>query len=92
MRQTRMRNRNAPSSPASLHSTSFSGGATNITYSRRASAPYFAIMSSGSTTLPFDFDMTAPSFSTMPCVSRRANGSAWFTIPRSRNTRAKKRE
>ena len=87
-----MRKRNAPSSPASVHSTSFSGGATNITYRRSASAPYFAIMSSGSTTLPFDFDMTAPSLSTMPWVSRRLNGSACVTMPRSRNTRAKKRE
>ena len=35
------RKRKLPSRPASLHSTSFSGGATNITYSRSASAPYF---------------------------------------------------
>ena len=47
-----------------------------MTYSRSASAPYLASMSSGSTTLPFDFDMTAPSLSTMPCVSRRVNGSS----------------
>ena len=63
-----------------------------MTYSRRASAPYLAIMSSGSTTLPFDFDMTAPSFSTMPCVSRCEKGSPSATMPRSRNTRAKNRE
>ena len=31
--------RKLPSRPLSLHSTSFSGGATNITYSRSASAP-----------------------------------------------------
>ena len=31
----------APSRPVSVHSTSFSGGATNITYSRSASAPNF---------------------------------------------------
>ena len=60
---------------ASVHSISFSGGATNMTYSRSASAPNFWIMSSGSTTLPFDFDITWPFFSTMPCVSRRVNGS-----------------
>ena len=30
-RQTRARNRKLPSSPASVHSTSFSGGATNMT-------------------------------------------------------------
>ena len=47
-----------------------------------------AIMSSGSTTLPFDFDMTSPSLSTIPCVSRRVNGSSWSTMPRSRKTRA----
>ena len=64
----------------------------NITYRRSASAPYFAIMSSGSTTLPFDFDITAPSLSTMPCVSRWLNGSAWFTRPRSRKTLAKNLE
>ena len=34
-----------------------------------------AASSSGSTTLPFDFDMTSPSFSTMPCVSSCVNGS-----------------
>ena len=74
-RQTRARNRKLPSRPVSVHSTSFSGGATNITYSRSASAPYFCIIASGSTTLPFDFDITAPSFSTIPCVSSCVNGS-----------------
>ena len=74
-RQTRARNRKLPSRPASLHSISFSGGATNITYRRSASAPYFVIIASGSTTLPLDLDMTAPSFSTIPCVSSCVNGS-----------------
>ena len=65
-RHTRTRNLKLPSRPLSLHSTSFSGGATNITYRRSESAPYFASISSGSTTLPFDLDMTAPSLSTIP--------------------------
>ena len=63
-----------------------------MTYSRSASAPYFCIMASGSTTLPFDFDMTSPSLSTMPCVSRRLNGSSKVIRPTSRRTRVKKRE
>ncbi len=63
-----------------------------MTYSRSASAPYCWIMSSGSTTLPFDFDMTWPSLSTMPCVSSRVNGSFRFVMPRSRKTRLKNRE
>ena len=58
---------------------------------RSASAPN-PIMSSGSTTLPFDFDMTWPFFSTMPCVSSRANGSLRSSCPRSRKTPVKKRE
>jgi hypothetical protein len=49
-------------------------------------------MSSGSTTLPFDFDMTSPWLNTMPCVSRRVNGSSMVTSARSLNTRLKKRE
>ena len=53
---------------------------------------YFWIIGSGSTTLPFDFDMTLPSFSTIPCVSSCVNGSSWSTMPRSRNTRVKNRE
>src|SRR5437764_898668 len=44
-------------------------------------------MSSGSTTLPFDFDMTAPPLSTIPCVSSRLNGSSKLTSPTSRSTR-----
>ena len=47
-----------------------------------------ASMSSGSTTLPFDFDMTAPSLSTMPCVSRRLNGSSKVDAARRRAARA----
>ena len=41
MRHTRASQRKLPSSPESVHSTSFSGGATNITYRRSASAPTF---------------------------------------------------
>ena len=63
-----------------------------MTYSLRASAPNFCSIVSGSTTLPFDLDMTLPSLSTMPWVSSCVNGSSWSTSPRSRNTRAKKRE
>jgi hypothetical protein len=91
-RQTRTRNRKLPSRPASLHSTSFSGGATNITYNLRASAPYFWSISSGSTTLPFDFDITAPLRSTMPCVKSLLKGSVIVTSPTSRSTLVKNRE
>ena len=63
-----------------------------MTYSRRASAPNFWIMSSGSTTFPFDFDITCPEFRTIPCVSRRVNGSAMPVMPMSRKTREKNRE
>ena len=91
-RHTRERNRTLPSSPVSVHSISFSGGATKRTYSRSASTPYFRIMSSGSTTFPFDLDITWPFFSTIPCVSSRANGSDSVVRPRSRKTRQKNRE
>ena len=80
--------RKLPSRPASLHSTSFSGGATNITYRRSASAPYFCSMSSGSTTLPLDFDITAPFLSTMPWVRSRLNGSSNVDAGRRRAGRA----
>ena len=49
-------------------------------------------MSSGETTLPFDFDIFAPSLMTMPCVKRRRAGSSFFTMPRSRMTFVQKRE
>jgi hypothetical protein len=39
-----------------------------------------------------DFDITAPPLSTIPCVSRRLNGSSKLTSPTSRSTRVKKRE
>ena len=51
------------------------GGATNITYSRSASAPNFSQHRVGVDDVPFDFDITAPSFSTMPCVRSWVNGS-----------------
>ena len=55
------------------------------------SAPYLAIISSGSTVFPFDLDIFAPSLSTMPCVSKLANGSRTVTSPRSAKTIWKKR-
>src|SRR3990167_7820183 len=72
---TLLRNLNAPSVPRSSHSSSVSGGAAKRINSLMVSAPYLAIISSGSTILPRDFDMTSPSFKTMPWVSNFWNGS-----------------
>ena len=46
---------------------------------RTVSAPYFLMSGWGGTTLPFDFDIFAPFFNTMPCVSKRLKGSLEFT-------------
>jgi hypothetical protein len=92
MRQTRLRKRYAPSTPWSLHSRSRSTGAAKRMKRRAVSAPYFAMISSGETTLPFDFDIFEPSLRTMPCVSRFVNGSSKSTRPASCSTFVKKRE
>ncbi len=42
--------------------------------------------SSGSTTLPLDFDIFAPSLMTIPWLRSAVNGSSTFTMPRSRST------
>ena len=57
MRQTRCRNRQAPSTPAAVHSTSRSGGLSDSMNQRAVSAPYCSMMRSGSTVLRFDFDI-----------------------------------
>ena len=46
---SRLRKRNAPSTPSSDHSSVCSGGEANIMKSRAVSAPYFATSASGST-------------------------------------------
>src|SRR6266850_3846956 len=85
-RQTRLRNREAPSMPWSFHSRSFSGGAAKSSKRRPVSAPYFSRTKSSDTTLPFDFDIIAPSLMTMPWLSSAMNGSSIFVRPRSRST------
>ena len=91
-RYTRLRKRLMPATPSSCQSRSRSGGAANSAYMRVESAPYRAIMSSGATTFPFDFDIFAPSLITMPCVNSRAAGSSFLISPRSRITFVQKRE
>ncbi len=56
-RQTRLRKRNCPSTSASSHSKSFSGGALNKMNIRAVSAPYLLITSSGATPLYLDLDI-----------------------------------
>ena len=56
---------------------------TNRIKSLIVSAPYLFIMSSGSIVLPFDFDIFAPSLSTIPCDSRDTKGSSSSTKPSS---------
>src|SRR3972149_6096846 len=56
-RYTLPRNRKAPSTPCSLQSRSFSGGAGKREKSRAVSAPYRSTSVDGSTTLRLDFDI-----------------------------------
>src|SRR3989304_5697823 len=53
----RLRNRNAPSTPCSFQSRSFSGGAAKRMKSLAVSAPYRSINVEGSTTFRFDLDI-----------------------------------
>jgi hypothetical protein len=57
IRQTRWRNRHAPSTPAAVHSTSRSGGLSDSMNQRAVSAPYCSTIRSGSTTLRLDLDI-----------------------------------
>ena len=59
--------------------------------SRTVSAPYCSIKASGSTVLPLDLDILAPSLSTMPWVRSRVKGSSCPRSPASRMSRWKKR-
>ena len=59
---------------------------------RAVSAPNLSASMSAPTTLPFDFDIFAPSAITMPCVNSRFAGSLFETSPRSRIIFVKKRE
>ena len=81
-----------PSAPSSRQSTSFSGGAAKSTNMRAVSAPNFSASKSAPTTLPFDFDILAPSAITMPWVNRRRAGSLLVMRPMSRIILVKKRE
>src|SRR3989338_72805 len=90
--QTLFINLNEPSIARSFHSNSTSGGAAKRINKRRVSAPYFSIIPSGSTTLPLDFDITSPSFKTIPCVNRRLKGSEKLSRPKSFKNLVKKRE
>ena len=92
MRQRRFKNLKAPSIPRSSHSSSVSGGAAKRINNLKVSAPYFWIIESGSTILPRDFDITSPSFKTIPWVSRDLKGSLKSIIPKSWKNLVKKRE
>ena len=54
MRHSRWAKRQAPSTPASVHSRSRSGGLSDSMYQRAVSAPYVAMMAVGSMTFFFD--------------------------------------
>ena len=56
-RQTLCRNLCAPSTPPAVHSMSRSGGVSDSMNQRAVSAPYLAMIVSGSTTFFFDFDI-----------------------------------
>src|SRR5207244_1068868 len=56
-RHSRFTKRNEPPIPSSDHCTLSSNGATNISNTRRLSAPYLSQMSSGETTLPLLLDI-----------------------------------
>jgi hypothetical protein len=58
-RQTRLRCLNAASAPEAVHSTSRSGGLSDMTNQRAVSAPKEAMIFIGSTTFFFDFDILA---------------------------------
>ena len=75
-RQTRSRKRLCPSIPRSFHSPPSRNGPRNITWRRRASAPYCAMYVSGLTTLPLLFDiLPLPPKVSMPLARKRVNGS-----------------
>src|SRR5262245_22120301 len=90
-RHRRPRKRLMPSTPSSLHSRSRSGGEAKRQKSRTVSAPWRSTSWSGSTTLPFDLLIFAPSLMTIPCVRRSRNGSSSGRKPRSRSAFVKKR-
>ena len=62
---------------------SSSNGPANSIVSRMVSAPQRSTSGIGSTMLPFDFDIEAPSKITCPWFISRGNGSVNPTIPRS---------
>ena len=90
-RHTRPRKRLDPSTPFSDQSRSFWGGAANRMKSLTVSAPNRFTISVGSTTLPRDFDILAPSLMTMPCVSRLVKGSRTRIRPMSARNFVKNR-
>jgi hypothetical protein len=63
----------SPSTPASDHSSDWSGGEANMMNRRAVSAPYWSIRACGSTPLFFDFDI----FSVPPITTGRPSVSAW---------------
>ena len=75
--QTRFRNRYTPPIPLGLHGPPWSHGPMNIRNRRIVSAPYWRTRSSGSSTLPRDFDMRSPSAPRIwPWLNSRLNGSS----------------
>src|SRR3990172_9235885 len=81
--QTRFKKRKLPSTPASDHSRSFSGGDAKRINNRPVSAPYLSTSSSQDTMFPLDLDILAPSLTTIPWVKRLEKGSDTPQRPRS---------
>ena len=80
------RNRRGPLIPSSRKSPPSWNGPRNIRYIRNVSAPQRAMYSSGTTTLPRDFDILAPSFTISPCARNFRYGSSKCRWPRSCST------
>ena len=61
-------------------------------YIRNVSPPHCAMYSSGTTTLPLDFDIFAPSLTIVPWARNRVNGSVNSRYPKSCSAIVIKRE
>ena len=81
-----------PMIPVSRKSPPSWKGPRNIRYMRKVSAPHFWRYSSGTTTLPRDFDIFAPSFTMSPCARNLTYGSSNGRCPRSLSAIVTKRE
>src|SRR2546425_9680142 len=86
------RNLRCPTIPESRKSPPSWKGPRNIRYIRKVSAPHCWMYVSGTTTLPRDFDILAPSFTIKPCARNFGYGLSKCSCPRSDNTMQIKRE